>query len=268
MQLMQTALLVSCVVIGTGDSTDRLRTVQVGLLFGNVVIEFISWIFEALGSAPCARAGVVTKKYGSLSIMILGEGFIGIALGLQRNILGVGLVNKSVYALAVMTLVVYCNIYGFVFLHFDRRTSIRGVREYFWKLAQLALHFVLLLFLQALLNVIVLSSFRDGLLETARVISGAVLDRPEPAALAKSADYVDRVRVDPDFTTFVRDTWAMLDGHNSSDEALKSRDATVFVYLSETAVKIAEVRTATECAHNRHWTSACRQPQRTMLRMA
>lgn len=242
MQLVQTCMLVSCVVLGASGSTDRLRTVQLVLLFGSVVIEFLSWIFEALGSAPSARAGVISQKYGSLSIMILGEGFIGIALELQRTILGVGLVNKSVYFLAAMTLVVYCNIYGFVFSHFDRRTTIRGVRELLWKWAQLALHFVLLLFLQALLNVIVLSSFRDGVLETARVVEIAVTNRPDNATLAGFADYIDRVQVDPDFSNFTMDVWSMLDEHNSSGAAIVSRDATVFVYLSETAVKVAEVR--------------------------
>lgn len=245
-QLLQSCMLVGCVVLGAREGVGPLRFVQLGLLFGSVLFEFLGWALEALGSAPRARSGIINQKYGSLSIMILGEGFIGIALVLQNTILGVGLVNKSVYLLAAMALVVYCNIYGFVFSHFQRRTDIRGLRELFWKWAQLALHFVLLLFLQALLNVIILSSFRDGTLETARVVVDAVTSRPDPSTLLGFADLVDRVHVDPDFSNFTTGIWSMLDEHNHSASAIESRDAAVFVYLAETAVKVAEVNTVVD----------------------
>lgn len=87
-------MLISCVVLGAGGSTDRLRLVQLVLLFGSVVIEFFSWFIEVSGQAPSARAGVIDQKYGSLSIMILGEGFIGIALELQRTFWASGLLTN------------------------------------------------------------------------------------------------------------------------------------------------------------------------------
>lgn len=267
-QVVQSGMLVSCVVLGAGPDTDRLRLAQLGLLFSSVVMEFFSWVFEALGSAPRARSGVINHTYGSLSIMILGEGFIGIALELQRTILGVGLVNTSVYVRAGMTLVVYCNLYGFVFAHFDRQTQMSSGRELFWKWFQLALHFVLLLFLQALLNTILLSSFRDGVLETARIVVSAVTARPDNATLGRFADYIDRVGVDPDFTNFTVGLWNMLDEHNNSGTAVTSRDATVFAYLSETAVKVAEVSVALAYADNSRLSSAFQRTLSTTYRRA
>lgn len=126
-----------------------------------------------------------------------------------------------------------------------------------------ALHFVLLLFLQALLNVIVLLWFRDGVLETAHIVNSAVTIRPDTATLAVFADYIDRVGVEPDFSNFTTNVWSMLDEHNSSRAAVESRNATVFVYLAETAVKVAEVRGATGSANSRPWNSASRHTNST-----
>ncbi|KZO92558.1 hypothetical protein CALVIDRAFT_601376 [Calocera viscosa TUFC12733] len=96
---------------------------------------------------------LVSQRYGELTLVILGEGIIGIIRNLGNAVKGFG-VGNNVYGQAVCVLVIVWCAWHFLFHGFNAEIRMGRKRGILWLILHLPLHFVLLLLLAGMNNAV------------------------------------------------------------------------------------------------------------------
>ncbi|KZT53870.1 hypothetical protein CALCODRAFT_35717 [Calocera cornea HHB12733] len=96
---------------------------------------------------------LVSERYGELTLVILGEGIIGVIKTLGDAVKGFG-VGNAVYGQAICVLVIICCAWHFLFHGFNPEIRMGKKRGILWLLLHLPLHSVLLLLLAGMRNAV------------------------------------------------------------------------------------------------------------------
>ncbi|WOO80216.1 uncharacterized protein LOC62_03G003729 [Vanrija pseudolonga] len=140
---------------------------KIVLLFLGTFVELVNFGTQIVCHVLLPISGsALASEYGSLSLIILGAGFTNLATSFQTALGGLA-ESSSTYALVFLCIGIMYNIWVFLFAHFAIDDAVDSKAIWAWEVVHIPLHFVMLLLLFALANVVVTNSFIHGLKETA-----------------------------------------------------------------------------------------------------
>ncbi|KZT53864.1 hypothetical protein CALCODRAFT_557294 [Calocera cornea HHB12733] len=130
------------------------QAAKVALLYLPVGVEMLAVLILPFFRGYIRTPGsLISQRFGELTLVILGEGIIGIIKNLGNAVKGFG-VGNNVYGQAVCVLVIVWCIWHFLFQGFTAEIRMGRKRGILWLLLHLPLHFTLLLLLAGMNNAV------------------------------------------------------------------------------------------------------------------
>lgn len=164
-RLTSIALVISIALVVTAtslsSSTASIARVKIALFYLAIAVEMATVWFQVVWgvSGPPASDEYISERYGALSLIILGEGFLSLtrAFGNALSTL-VSEANFAFYLQVFLIIFVIFCIWTFLFFHFRKTDTISNRRSALWEIVHFPLHFAILL-LQAAMIVSASSSW-------------------------------------------------------------------------------------------------------------
>ncbi|KAL1412100.1 hypothetical protein Q8F55_003099 [Vanrija albida] len=166
---------------------------KIVLLFTGTFVELVAFGTQIVYAILVPASGsALASEYGSLTLIILGAGFTNLATSFQTALGGLA-ESSSTYALVFLCIGIMYTIWVFLFAHFAVDDAVDSKGIWAWEVIHIPLHFVMLLLLFCLANVVVTNSFIHGLRETALSLLG-VFDKmfqemPVPPDVRRALTY-------------------------------------------------------------------------------
>lgn len=179
--------LLSIIAIAIPASSKGRAITKVALFYLGIAVEILGG-FAQLSKRLHAYANTakVAERYGAFSLIILGEGLVGLTRAFNSAITGLSVGNVDTYLQVFLAIGIYYMIWAFMFSRFRREDRIGGRRAYLWEIVHFPLHFGLLLLLAA---TVVSDSFkhcRGTVPLTVRTVSSTSLSKTASSKSSRS----------------------------------------------------------------------------------
>ncbi|TXT04291.1 hypothetical protein VHUM_04178 [Vanrija humicola] len=202
---------IALVVVATSlsNSSGTLARVKIALFYLGIAVEMVTAFFQVIWgiSGPTASDEYVAERYGALSLIILGEGFLSLtrAFGNALSTL-VSEANFAFYLqIFLIIFVIFC-IWTFLFFHFRKTDTVSSRRSALWELVHFPLHFAILLLQASMINYVTIHSFYVAIQRTLGYFDTAVLALANGTELTTAAFddislHLDSLAIIPNFET-------------------------------------------------------------------
>ncbi|KAL1408140.1 hypothetical protein Q8F55_004943 [Vanrija albida] len=154
----------SIVAAAVPVKTNGIKYMKLALFYVGIAVEVAGMGLQHLVVNTPVPVVEIAERYGALSLVIIGEGFVGISTSFNKALTAINVTNKSVYAQVFLVILVMVNIWSFLFSNFRPEDAISPNRTTVWELVHFPLHFGMLLLLAGLVNAVIADSFDRGLI--------------------------------------------------------------------------------------------------------
>ncbi|EJT97450.1 hypothetical protein DACRYDRAFT_97231 [Dacryopinax primogenitus] len=135
---------------------------KVALAYFTLAVEFLSAMVMPLGPGYMKPpAAMISERFGALTLIILGEGIIGIVRSFSFVISGFGF-SSDQYLQCVCALIVLFASWHFLFHGFPAERPLKRKSGALWLILHLPLHFVMLLLLSGMRNATIYGNIGDS----------------------------------------------------------------------------------------------------------
>ncbi|ORY31965.1 bacterial low temperature requirement A protein-domain-containing protein [Naematelia encephala] len=199
------SLLLTAVAIVVPRRTNAQVMVKIALLYVAIGLEIISVFLHMHKSLHrYIRTSAIAERYSAFSLIVLGEGFISITRAFNRAISGLSEDNVATYGQVWLAIAIIFLLWALLFGRFRKEDVIDQKRALLWEATHFPLHFGLLLLLAAIVNVIVVISFAQGInsvatefFETVDAINNnQSLSRSDQSTVQR---YLNRLTLEPSY---------------------------------------------------------------------
>ncbi|WWD22293.1 hypothetical protein CI109_106784 [Kwoniella shandongensis] len=141
-----------------------------GAVIAKLVLFYLAITVEALAIWSTVRRRVpkhtntrsVGIRYGALTLIILGEGFMSVTRSFNYALAGLSYSNNTTYAQVFLVIVVMYLLFCFLLSRFRPEDDVHHRRLFFWEAIHFPMHFNLLLLIAAMVNTTVMLSYAHG----------------------------------------------------------------------------------------------------------
>lgn len=246
-------MIFSIIAVALHATTQPVASAKVGLFYAGILVEILGvFIQPALRiDGPLTPDEYIAERYGALSLIILGEGFITLTKVFGNALVGLGQSHTAYYAQVFLVILVIYNIWNFMFSHFSKHDTVNPMRSFFWEVVHYPLHFGILLLLSAMTNSIIGNSFNDSLSTTMDYyynVANATLNGTAiaPNVMRSAQHHLNRLNILPSFAT----EYKLITRYINQTDPLQSPELMVSQYAGQIILSVASVSKPTVI--NRH----------------
>ncbi|GMK59089.1 hypothetical protein CspeluHIS016_0701040 [Cutaneotrichosporon spelunceum] len=146
--------------------TDGLAAAKIVFMYTSVLIDMGSILFQVLwGVQVPVRWHRVAERYGSLTLIILGQGFSQLTTVFQNSLTGLGARDSTTYAQVFLAIGIMYNLWSLLFSNFRQEVPVDAGRTWLYEIIHFPLHFSMLLLLIAVVNTITINSFAYSIVD-------------------------------------------------------------------------------------------------------
>ncbi|KAK8845345.1 hypothetical protein IAR55_006058 [Kwoniella newhampshirensis] len=141
-----------------------------GAVIAKIILFYLAISVEILAMwSTVKRSGpnytntqAVGDRYGALTLIILGEGFISVTRSFNAALSGLSQSNSNTYAQVFLVILIMFLLFSFLLSRFRPEDVVHHRRIVIWEAIHFPMHFNLLLLIAAMVNTTVLLSFAHG----------------------------------------------------------------------------------------------------------
>ncbi|WOO79960.1 uncharacterized protein LOC62_02G003475 [Vanrija pseudolonga] len=221
------SIILVVVATSLSSSSASIARVKIALFYLGIAVEMATVWFQVVWgvSGPTASDEYVAERYGALSLIILGEGFLSLtrAFGSALSTL-VSEANFAFYLQVFLIIFVIFCIWTFLFFHFRKTDTISSRRSAVWEMVHFPLHFAILLLQAAMINFVTIHSFSVAIQRTIGYFDTAVLALSNGTELTGAVFddislHLDSLNMIPNFETTYEDLSAIAREENPVRDA-------------------------------------------------
>ncbi|KAL1410541.1 hypothetical protein Q8F55_004554 [Vanrija albida] len=239
-QLLSCSLAIVAVVI-PASSAVRAR-VKPAMFYLGIAEEVIVWATLQMYTRGWTPVDEVTRRYGSFTLIILGEGFVALTIAFNRAIDGLNIRDYSVYGQVFLVILIMYHLWSFLFSNFRSTDAINPYRTLVWEFVHFPLHFALLLLMASLTNMIVATTFFDAIdmaTEYFETIKNATLNHSHLSAKVVETMMVFLIRIEPGLGVDLDNVLEFVEKDNATSSVAEVMEMQLFGrMLKFTATKV------------------------------
>ncbi|ORY31942.1 hypothetical protein BCR39DRAFT_524717 [Naematelia encephala] len=164
MATLSVSIILTIVAVALPARSSRATSAKIALFYLGLSVEIlVGWFQLYRRLATHVNTRQVGARYGAFTLIILGEGIISITRAFSLAISGLSQSSSTTYGQVWLAIGIIYLLWCFLFARFRVEDVVNPQRALLWESLHFALHFALLLLLAALVNVIVVFAFADGI---------------------------------------------------------------------------------------------------------
>ncbi|KLT41477.1 hypothetical protein CC85DRAFT_286387, partial [Cutaneotrichosporon oleaginosum] len=205
-----------------------LSAAKITFMYASVLVDLGAILVQVVwGVQVPVRWHKVAERYGSLTLIILGQGFAKLTTVFQNSLTGLGQRDTTTYAQVFLAIGVMYNLWSLLFANFRQEVPVDAGRTWLYEIIHFPLHFCMLLLLLGMVNAVTLNSFAFGIVDVTNkyltAYAYAANGVPLTAApVRRLAVEMNRLDTTPDFEAEYALIQGMANGTIASDPLLES----------------------------------------------
>ncbi|BEI89868.1 uncharacterized protein CcaverHIS019_0212300 [Cutaneotrichosporon cavernicola] len=211
-----------------------LAAAKIVLMYASVLVDMGAILVQVIwGVQVPVRWHSVAERYGSLTLIILGQGFSNLTTVFQNSLSGLGQHDTATYAQVFLAIGVMYDLWSFLFAHFRQEVPVDAGRTWLYEIIHFPLHFSMLLLLFGMVNTVSINSFAFGIVDAGNMFFTAVsyAQNNQPLAspaIRRIAINLNRLNTNPDFEAQYTILQGMANGTIAGDVELEA-----YTYLAQ-----------------------------------